>query len=351
MKTLKILFTCVGSQVAPEIINMIRDNKEYRIYVIGTDAGEKKDLVGSYFCDYFYRVPYAKDNRYISKMLEICKREKISVIFPGSDEEALLLSENRQRFLSIDTKLACSDTRSIQMSLDKCRLMKLLRENGILTADFYELNNMREIESYSRRLGFPKNDVVIKLRTARGSRGFRIVTANKDIYEKFCRNEFYYISLFQLRHIFKNNHDNIKLFFLMENLDGPKYSVDILIKQSTPVMCICRNKLFPIGSPTQLADIVYDKDIIEYAKIVASLLKFDYFVQIEVGRNKRGKPCLIEINPRIDATLPIVEGLGVNYFEQMIYYALHNTFLKKELKFAKKPLRFYRYWQHIFRKM
>jgi carbamoyl-phosphate synthase large subunit len=350
MKTIKVLLTSAGSQVAPGIINMIKQNRSYKVIAIGTDAGIREELVGRHFCDRFYTVPYAKDTDYVSTMLNICKNEKVSVIFPGSDEEALILSQKRRVFSSVDTKIACAEAFVIEKSLDKFELMKLLKENRMPVGQFYEPKKLGDIKRYCFRLGYPKDDVVIKPKVARGSRGFRIITDKKNLYSKFSKNEFYYITLKEVTNIFKDCVKELNHFFIMEYLPGPRYSVDILIERSKPVVGVCRKKIFPISSPTQLADIVYDKDIIEYAKSIASFLGFDYFVQVEIGRDIKGEPQLIEINPRIDATLPIVSGLRINYFEELIYYVLNSRFRKEDFKLKRKPIRFYRYWEHIFRK-
>jgi len=348
MSEVKVLLTCVGTQVAPGIISMIRRNRRYKVRVIGVDAGKREELVGRYFCDNFYTVPYARSKVYLSAIMDICKKENVRIVFPGSDEEALVLSRYKTAFDAIGVKVACADAASIKRSQDKLRLMEFLKRNGIRVAECCNPRSLAELERMCRRLGYPKKNVVIKPRVSRGSRGFRIITKSTDLYTKFCKNEFYYVSLAEILQLFRRRSKSLEGFFLMEYLGGKRYSVDVLMERSRPVACVCRRKIFPIGSPTQMADIVHDPDVIEYAKRVASLLAFDYFVQIEAGRDRYGRVCLIEVNPRIDATLPIVEGLNINYFEEMILYAIDGNFTKRDFKFPRKSVRFYRYWQHIF---
>ena len=315
---ISVILTSAGGQIAPSLISMMRKNNSYNVTVIGVDAASKDGLVGRHFCDDFYRVPYAMNKGYVSSMLKICKTNKVSIVFPASDEEALLLSGSRGRFNSIGTKIACSSRHAIETCLDKYSLMKTLEKNGIPMGKFYELGTINDLKKYSSKLGYPKEDVVIKPRTGRGSRGFRIITEKFSLYEKFSKNEFYLSTLEEILNIFKNKSEKLKSFFLMEYLAGERYSVDIIVKNSQPVTCVARRKIFPVSSPTQIADIVHDQDIIDYARNIARALKTDYFVQVEIGRDNYNKPCLIEINPRIDATLPIVEGIGHNYFEEMI---------------------------------
>ena len=143
----------------------------------------------------------------------------------------------------------------------------------------------------------------------------------------------------------------MKNFFMMECFKDAGYSVDVLAENGKAVTSICRKKIYPIGSPTQTADIVRDRRITDYAESIVSNLGFDFFVQLEIGFNSSGQPRLVEINPRIDATLPIVEAEGLNYFEEMVHYALTGCFDIKRYPRPKRPVRFYRYWQHIFSKV
>lgn len=348
MKTVNVILTSAGSQVAPGLIGMMRQSRRYRLRVIGTDAGDSGMLVGLKFCDAFYKVPYGVDRRYISAMKKICKKEKVSVIFPASDEEALVLAGKSYLFSDINTSIACAAAPVIKQSLDKLELMSALRMNGISVGEFYGLDRVGDISKYAKRLGYPSNNVVLKPRTARGARGLRILTSSFDAYDAFYKNDSCFSSLKEIERIFSRNPCEIEKFLMMEYFHDAGYSVDILAERGRPVASVCRKKLYPIGSPTQVADMICDKDVIAYAEKVISFMGFDFFAQVEVGLNKLRQPCLVEINPRIDATLPIVEGRGLNYFEEMIHYALTGGFLLNKRAVKKTPARFYRYWQHIF---
>lgn len=348
MKTVNVILTSAGSQVAPSLIGMMRQSKRYRLRIIGADAGEPGVLVGLKFCDSFYKMPYGRDSRYISAMKKICKKENVSVIFPASDEEALALAEKRHLFSGINTSIACAAAPVIRRSLDKLGLMSELRMNGIAVGEFYGLDRVSDISKCAKRLGYPSNNVVLKPRTARGSRGMRILTSSFDAYDAFYKNEPCFSSPGEIERIFSKNPGEIKKFFIMEYFRDAGYSVDILAERGRPVASVCRKKLYPVGSPTQVADLIYNKDIIEYAEKVASFMGFDFFAQVEIGLDKLCRPCVVEINPRIDATLPITEGQGLNYFEEMIHYALTGNFSLNKRPAKKTPARFYRYWQHIF---
>jgi len=116
-------------------------------------------------------------------------------------------------------------------------------------------------------------------------------------------------------------------------------------------MVIRNNGPMPkISPPTQVADIVFDEDIREFAESIVEVFGFDFFVQIEIGRDLKGNPGLIEINTRLDAALPITTGLGLNFYHEMITYALKGMMREdiKDYRDYRKKIIFKRYWQHFF---
>jgi len=102
--------------------------------------------------------------------------------------------------------------------------------------------------------------------------------------------------------------------------------------------------------PTQNARIVFDDDIRQYAERIVRIIPFDYFAQVEIGRTEKGEMGLVEVNTRMDATLPITEGLGLNFFREMITYAMTSKMRPgiSDYHDYPKKLRFRRYWNHLF---
>lgn len=345
-----VLITCVGSQVSPSIIGCIRKHPTHEIEVIGVDAREKEHAVGSHYVDRYYRVPMGDHTDYAPAMEEVVRKTGARVVLTGSDEEALSLSREKERFLNLGCTVACSDRETVETAVDKYRTMERLRERGVAVADFYEFENLEELRAGAERLGFPSKPFVIKPKVSRGGRGFRLVRREADPYESFMAGDSTVIDFESLVNLFAKAKDMMKRFLLMEYLPGKKYSTDILARDGRMAAVVIRNKIFPVGSPTQVADIVFDPDLIRYALSILEVFRFDYFVQFEIGRNKEGEPRLIEINPRLDATLPICLGIQINFYHEMISHALGEEYSDKVRVIARSPekVRFMRYWEHHF---
>lgn len=348
-----VLVTCVGSQVSPSIIGCIRNHPGHEIEVIGVDAREKRDAVGAHFVDRFHTVPMGDHPDYAPAMEEVVRKTGARVILPGSDEEALSLSREKGRFLNLGCTVACPDRESVETAVDKFRTMEWLRERSVPVAEFYGFGSWEDLREKAERLGFPAKPFVIKPRVSRGGRGFRLVRMETDPFASFMAGDSTVIDFESLTVLFERAKDQMGSFLLMEYLPGKKYSTDILARDGRMAAVVIRNKILPVGSPTQLADIVFDPDLIRYAQSILEAFRFDYFVQFEIGRNREGEPRLIEINPRLDATLPICLGIGINFYHEMISHALGEKYSERVRVIERSPekVRFMRYWEHRFVKV
>ncbi|MEE1550226.1 MAG: ATP-grasp domain-containing protein [Nitrospinaceae bacterium] len=350
--TVTILMTCVNAQVAPGIMEQIKDHPDYRIRLIGCDAVPKEEILGRPFCDTCYSVPLGISDDYTETMLGIVKTHGVQIVFPGSDEECLALSKCRQMFEREGCRIACSDYDTVQLCFDKYRLMTFLKQKGIGIGRVYHPKSLDDLSRYADALGYPDSDFVIKPRSGRGSRGFRVISAAYDPYDAFSRDDAHRISLDVLTDIFRSHEKRLSEYLIMEMYPGDKYSADILISRGEVCSMVIRNNgaIPKINPPTQNARIVFDEDIRKYAEQIVGILPFDYFAQVEMGRGSHGAPGLIEINTRMDATLPITEGLGLNFFREMITYAMTGKMRAgiSDCHEYSKRLRFRRYWSHLF---
>lgn len=350
--TINALLTCVNSQVSPSFIQLIYGHPDYEIRVVGVDAVPKEDNLGKNFCDKCYQVPLGGEKDYIPSIKRIVKENDIKVIFPGSDEECLALSKHKEEINQMGCNICCSSYKVISLASNKYEVMMELKERGIQTGEVYIPQTISDLGKIAEKLGYPECDFVLKPQQGRGSKGFRIVTSRKSKYDSFCSRENYKISLGELVDIFSEREEEMSKYLMMEYYPGDKYSADVLVSEGKVISMVIRNNgpLPKISPPTQTADIVFNEDIRAYAESIVALIGFDYFVQIEIGRDLEGNPGLIEINTRLDATLPITTGLGLNFFHEMITYSVTGKMREgiRDYKHYDKRLKFRRYWQHLF---
>jgi len=330
----------------------MRGHPLYDVSLIGVSAGNMNDGAGHLYCNAFYEVPMGDDPQYWSVMRNITEIEKIQMVFVGSDEEALALSQHADELKIMGCSLCCSDYTTNLLSSNKYDLMSLLQKKGIPVGQFFTPERPDDIKVAAESLGYPEKNIVIKPKFGRGSKGFRIITDKVDKYQQFLSGGKTYITLDDLLSIFSENPEKTSEFMLTEYLPGDKYSIDMLVEHGRVICAVARNNgpEPKINPPTQLADVVFDEDLIQYTESVSKCMGYDYFVQIEVGRDDSGKLKLIETNIRLDATLPITTGVGVNFYHEMMTYALEGAFRESipQIPRSGRKFRFIRYWQHEF---
>lgn len=127
---MNILFTGVGRRI--ELLQAFRNaalvlNKELKIY--GADmAGTVPALV---YCDFIRKVIAMKDPGYIENLLEICREDKIDLVIPTVDTDLLVLSENREKFEEIGTRVMISAPDKIRICRDKNNTSQFFVDCGL----------------------------------------------------------------------------------------------------------------------------------------------------------------------------------------------------------------------------
>jgi len=87
----RIILTSVGGSLAPLLTKFLKkDNQLSNIYIVGIDRRKIKKILN---LDAFYTVKMKNKNYFLKKFLQICKKEQIDLIIPGSDNEALIFSK------------------------------------------------------------------------------------------------------------------------------------------------------------------------------------------------------------------------------------------------------------------
>ena len=109
-----IAVTGAGGGVGQSIIKSL-ENTDYEVVALdGEVLG-----AGLYAAKKSYIIPYSNSPDYIEKTLNICKKEKCRLLFPGLDAELTKLSANIDRFAAIGTTVIVSSKNVIDMCDNK----------------------------------------------------------------------------------------------------------------------------------------------------------------------------------------------------------------------------------------
>lgn len=162
MERKAVLITGIGGNVGQGVLRNIK-SLDLGITIIGTDISSF--TAGNHLCDFTYQVPYSYDESYIPTIQKIIEKEKIQLIIPTTDYEIYYLSLNQS---VLNTKVAASNPEIAKTYLDKYLTYK---HHKALDIPFSESWLPSEFE-------FEVNDIIVKPREGRGSRGISINPEN-----------------------------------------------------------------------------------------------------------------------------------------------------------------------------
>jgi len=311
---MRILVSCVGGELMPQFLSFLKNNKEKKVFIVGLD--KNSNAIGKYFCDKFYQISDGKSKDYIETLVNIVKNEKISLIIPASDEEALKVSKNKNIFDKLKVRIACTDYKTLKILNDKEKTYKFLEENGYNLANWTvtktETDLILKVKDFYKKFGA----VVIKPVSGRGGRDVFFVNKKnrKQKTEESENTTFNGINDFIKRF---NNFTFPKKCIVMEKLKGPVCDIDMLSWNGTAVSVICRRRIHE-NFPNQGHKIIEDKKLINLGKKIINDFKLSWLYDCDVMFKKNGEPIPIEINPRQSGSIAISLNAGSNIISNII---------------------------------
>lgn len=312
MKKINVLMTGAGAPGAPSIINCLRKNGEREIRIVGVDRNEKAN--GRKLVDTFYRVPSAEDSMFIDCILNICKKENISVVLPLVTKELLAFSRQREEFEEIGVRVSVDNEDTLKVINNKANLLLRMRELGMETPGFFVASTADEVEMAMERLGYPNTAVCVKEAEGNGSRGVRIVDPKKSRYDLLFNEKpnSMYTSCHDLFEALREK-ESIPQMVVMEYLPGEEYGVDALCENGRVLYIAGRCNSSVNSSIPQGCMIENRKEPLQIAEKLISLLNISGNINFDFIYDRNGSARLIEINPRVSATIASYAPAGINF--------------------------------------
>jgi carbamoyl-phosphate synthase large subunit len=313
-KTYNIAITGVGGGVGQSILKSLYDTPYNIVGLDGEALG-----TGLFAVPNGYRIPYARQPEFIDRLLDICKKENIHLLFPGLDAELMPLALNRQRFADIGTTVIVSDPSVIAISDDKQLTYECLAPHGIsvprtmLFTDFTE-----QLDA----LAFP---LIIKQKVG-GAR-------SKNVY--LVKNT---AELDGLMH----QKDFVAADFIaQEYIEGEEFTCGSVNLDGACKGVIVMKRTLRDGDTYKCFSVKNEMIEAEVYKIMSVLQPFGACnVQLRV---KDGKPFVFEINARCSGTTAARTLCGFNEPKMIADYLLHSI----APQFHIKEQTILRFWKEL----
>lgn len=278
----------LSSGTRNKIVQYFRKELANNGNVICTDMSKLAPSI--YEANKFYVVPRITSPDYIEVILEICKKEKITGILSLIDPELSLISKNREKFEAIGTRIIGSSYDLCELSLDKYKMYKWLKNHGYLCAKSYMDKEKFYLDVENGKIKYP-----VFVKPAKGSASLAV----SKVYDKET-----------VELLFKHNEG----LMIQEFLDGKEIGADVYIDMISKeaVSIFTKRKIVMRAGETDKAVSFKDDKLFEL--ICKFVEEAGYLGQIDIDIFEvNGEYYISEVNPRFGGGYPHAYECGVNH--------------------------------------
>lgn len=284
--SLRILFTCVGRRV--ELLQAFRRAAE-RLKIELTIHGSDITLLAPamHHVDKRHILPRLSDRSYIPKLLNVAKRHMIDIVIPTIDSELDLLAKSQDQFAPFGCRVVISSQAVIDICSDKVLTFNALKKAKIDTPATWTFDEIMQ----RKRHKFPYH---MKPRAGSAGKGnFRI----DDVDE--------------LRVLGRRVENPI----VQEFVDGVEHTMDVYTGfDGVPRCAVPRKRLEVRTGEVSKAIVVKDRRVMDVGLAVARALGgCRGVVTVQCMVTKRGRMCVIEMNPRFGGGAPLAIEAGADF--------------------------------------
>lgn len=254
-----------------------------------------------------YTIPNSSSPDYIEKLLEICIKENVQAIAPGSEPETEIVSKNSNLFSEKNVATLTNKHELVKLCNDKSSLSKFLSSNGIKSPQTYDIENMSEINASDYPL-------LIKPTIGSGSRNVFVVENLEELtfFTKYLTKQ-KIIPIIQ-EYISGNDEFSIGVLYC----DNGKLKTSIAMRRNLhnglstrSVTKTKKNESLIVSSGISQGFFDDFSEIREKAEEIAAKLNSDGPINIQC-RMKDDELYVFEINPRFSGTTSARTLVGCN---------------------------------------
>lgn len=312
----RILFTSVGRRV--ELVQAFKkaaDAEKIKLKIYAADMSENAPAL--YFCDEARKICRIKDEQYIPELIRICENERIDLLIPTIDTDLLILSENKDRFEKIGTKVLISSLKMVQLCRDKR-----------FTGDFFERCGLSAPKAFGDykdyNMGFP---CFIKPKDGSSSiNAFKV--SNQQELEELA--------------------DKVADYVVQPFIEGTEYTIDVFCDfEGNPVFITPRERIAVRSGEVLQTKIVEDAEMVEECKKLIEKFRPCGPITVQLIKDKdTGKNYYIEINPRYGGGAPLSIKAGADS-PRVLLQLLQNKMIETDLSAARPGKIYSRFDQSI----
>lgn len=334
MRDFNVLLTCCGMHVSERISNLRNNEDGVNVKVFACNCNPD-NLPYGLDVERCFVVPPIHHPDYIDTIVGICEDNDIDIIIPNVTLELQFMADHKGDFEKHGIKVSIASSEAIKISNNKLHLYErypALMPPTIATTSFHDLLSFDASIPYDHRL-------CVKLTDHCGGNGFAVLDDDKSrdmtLFNRYGENR--YVSYYEMDQIMRNLNESI---LVQEYIDGKDYSISALVDNGeVKFMVGYTGYVMSLGAIEfgEIKDNIYAEEIVHD---ICRDLKLDGNVCFDFRIDNDGRVYLLEINPRVNASLPFVAQSGINMLylrcKQLLGYPIQQSYpIREGLKMKK----------------
>ena len=147
-----ILVTGAGGSAGNNVCWSLRMSKEGQGLILSGTDSDKTSIELNGWLDRAYELPTASSSRYLSKLNEVIRKDKIEIVFPQPDSEVGRLSRNRDR---VEARMLLPDVSTVDACQDKFAALLKWSKNDLRKKPIILSPRSRNIRKLVKEIEFP----------------------------------------------------------------------------------------------------------------------------------------------------------------------------------------------------
>ncbi len=319
MSAFTVLVTAASGPNVPQAIRLLKASKRHALRVIAVDM-EPKGAAG-HFADAFLKVPSGDDPGYVDAIRAIAQQQKVDLVLPWSDEEALALANARSAIENSGTVLACAPAELLRDMSDKGKAYQRLSSLGLPVARWARSDSRDAIAEAVRDIARAKGEAAVKPATSRGGRDIFVIRNDVRGAHAVNYGRETHLDLATFLDKYLDVAAALAPVVVMERLFEPIFDIDVLAWHGEAKRIVPRRRHNPGGVPFEGNDVLPEPRLIELGRKTAAAIGLNWLYDFDVMTDAQGNPVLIELNPRPSGSMPVSIVAGVPLLDDLISLA------------------------------
>jgi predicted ATP-grasp superfamily ATP-dependent carboligase len=275
----------------------------------------------SRWCNYAFICPTdGSANAYLSCLEQLLDRTNVGILIASSDANIELIRQHRAR-LERRVRIALAQEPALGIALNKERTLEVAKKLGLRIPRAILVAAVSEVEVALREIGLPAVVKPVQSWSWDNQQGVglscKLVTTLEEAYQA----------------IGALTSHGIKVLF-QQFLTGSREAVSFLYANGQFYARFAqwaKRTAPPLGGTSVLRQsIAIPEDIGEQAERLVREIELEGYSEVEFRRDNAGKPYLMEINPRLSASVEIAVRAGVDFPYLMYQWAIGDQITKVE---------------------